>query len=71
MMKLPLDEILKLELNGKHDSRPFLREFRSTISYLNRQFQSSESDSMDVRQAMSVLKEVDGTKSHGLTILDI
>lgn len=53
-MDFPLHEWLKRELKGKSASRPFVRDFGSTILTLHRQFQCPQPDLVDVRRAMKV-----------------
>lgn len=53
-MDFPLHEWLKRELKGKNASRPFVRDFGSTILALHRQFQCPQPDLVDVRRAMKV-----------------
>ncbi|KAI0566752.1 WD40/YVTN repeat-like containing protein [Gracilaria domingensis] len=56
-MDFPLAEWLRRELKGKNASRPFVRDFGSTILTLHRQFQFPEPDMHDVRKAMRVFNE--------------
>eukprot|EP00178_Gracilaria_changii_P005200 TRINITY_DN184_c0_g1_i1.p1 TRINITY_DN184_c0_g1~~TRINITY_DN184_c0_g1_i1.p1 ORF type:complete len:1340 (+),score=184.82 TRINITY_DN184_c0_g1_i1:130-4149(+) len=56
-MDFPLAEWLRRELKGKNASRPFVRDFGSTILTLHRQFQFPEPDMQDVRKAMRVFNE--------------
>lgn len=51
-MDFPLTEYLKRELKGKNVSKPFVRDFGSTILSLHRQFQLPEPTTQDVRRAM-------------------
>lgn len=63
-MDFPLSEWLKRELKGKNASRPFVRDFGTTILALHRQFQYPEPDLMDVRRAMKAFNtEMDGSKN--------
>lgn len=71
-MDFPLDEWLKRELEGRSGSRPFVRDFGSTILSLHRQFQCAEPELVDVRLAMKVLNaEIDASKAHGLPLDEI
>eukprot|EP00737_Agarophyton_chilense_P002030 gb/GEZJ01002296.1/.p1 GENE.gb/GEZJ01002296.1/~~gb/GEZJ01002296.1/.p1 ORF type:complete len:1341 (-),score=192.27 gb/GEZJ01002296.1/:5639-9310(-) len=56
-MDFPLAEWLRRELKGKNASRPFVRDFSSTILTMHRQFQFPEPDMHDVRKAMRVFNE--------------
>lgn len=53
-MDFPLADYLKRELKGKNSSKPFVRDFGTTILSLHRQFQYPEPDMHDVRRAMRV-----------------
>lgn len=65
-MDFPLAEWLKRELKGKNASKPFVRDFGTTILSLHRQFQYPEPDHRDVRRAMRVFNhEVDLAKGRG------
>lgn len=71
-MDFPLDEWLKRELKGKSRSRPFVRDFGSTILSLHRQFQCPEPDLVDVRRAMKVFNaEMDASKNSRMSLDDI
>lgn len=56
-MDFPLAEWLKRELKGKNASRPFVRDFGSTILSLHRQFQYPEPDVLAVRRAMRIFNQ--------------
>ena len=67
-MDFPLAEWLRRELKGKNASRPFVRDFGTTILSLHRQFQFPGPTIQDVRKAMRVFnQEVDAAKKEGLS----
>lgn len=71
-MDFPLEEWLRREQKGKSNSRPFVRDFGSTILSLHRQFQYAEPDLTDVRRAMKIFnQEMDIRKSRELPLEDI
>lgn len=65
-MDFPLAEWIKRELKGKNESKPFVRDFGTTILSLHRQFQYPEPNLYDVRKAMRAFnQEVDVGKGRG------
>lgn len=71
-MDFPLDEWLKRELKGRNGSRPFVRDFGSTILSLHRQFQCAEPELSDVRQAMKAFNaEIDAAKTRGFSLDEV
>lgn len=71
-MDFPLDEWLKRELKERSGSRPFVRDFGSTILSLHRQFQCVEPELSDVRQAMKVFNAgIDATKTRGFPLDEV
>lgn len=59
-MDFPLAEWLRRELKGKNASKPFVRDFGTTILSLHRQFQYPEPDTQDVRRAMRKFNQEEG-----------
>ncbi|PXF46986.1 RAB6A-GEF complex partner protein 1 [Gracilariopsis chorda] len=71
-MNFPLAEWLRRELKGKNASRPFVRDFSTTILSLHRQFQFPEPDMHDVRKAMRAFNEdVDTPRNRGASEQDL
>lgn len=65
-MDFPLAEWLKRELKGKNASKPFVRDFGTTVLSLHRQFQFPEPSNHDVRRAMRIFNhEMDIAKGRG------